>query len=76
MAAEAGVNLTQVVAVLGAGIVAGPLFKRLGFGSILGYLVAGVIIGPFGLKVFREPETILHVAEFGVIMFLFIIGLE
>ncbi|HYD46134.1 MAG TPA: monovalent cation:proton antiporter-2 (CPA2) family protein [Phenylobacterium sp.] len=76
MAAEAGVNLGQVVAVLGAGIVAGPLFKRLGFGSILGYLVAGVIIGPFGLKVFREPQTTLHVAEFGVIMFLFIIGLE
>jgi len=77
MAAEsAGVNLAQVVAVLGAGVVAGPIFKRLGFGSILGYLVAGVAIGPFGLQVLEEPETILHIAEFGVIMFLFIIGLE
>lgn len=77
MAAEStGVNLAQVVAVLGAGVVAGPVFKRLGFGSILGYLAAGVAIGPFGLKVLEEPETILHIAEFGVIMFLFIIGLE
>ncbi|ATQ41233.1 monovalent cation:proton antiporter-2 (CPA2) family protein [Caulobacter mirabilis] len=77
MAAEsAGVNLAQVVAVLGAGVIAGPIFKRLGFGSILGYLVAGIIIGPFGLKVLEEPETILHVAELGVIMFLFVIGLE
>jgi glutathione-regulated potassium-efflux system protein KefB len=77
MAAEAsGVDLLQVVAVLGAGVVAGPLFKRLGFGSILGYLTAGIIIGPFGLKVLSEAETILHIAELGVIMFLFIIGLE
>ncbi|NBB13738.1 potassium transporter [Caulobacter sp. SLTY] len=77
MAAESGgVDLLQVVAVLGAGVVAGPLFKRLGFGSILGYLVAGMLIGPFGLKVLTEPETILHIAELGVIMFLFIIGLE
>jgi len=77
MAVEsAGVNLAQVVVVLGAGVIAGPIFKRLGFGSILGYLVAGIIIGPFGLKVLNEPETILHVAELGVIMFLFIIGLE
>ncbi|MES2033184.1 MAG: monovalent cation:proton antiporter-2 (CPA2) family protein [Pseudomonadota bacterium] len=77
MAAEsAGVNLAQVVAVLGAGVIAGPIFKRLGFGSILGYLVAGIIIGPFALGVLEEPETILHIAELGVIMFLFIIGLE
>ncbi len=75
-AAEHGVNLAQVVAVLGAGVVAGPIFKRLGFGSILGYLLAGVIIGPFCLQVLDEPQTILHIAELGVIMFLFIIGLE
>ncbi|MBX4159257.1 cation:proton antiporter, partial [Lactiplantibacillus plantarum] len=43
---------------------------------VLGYLAAGLAIGPFGLKLFREPETILHVAEFGVVIFLFIIGLE
>jgi len=77
MAAEAaGVNLAQVVAVLGAGVIAGPIFKRLGFGSILGYLVAGIIIGPFALGVLEEPATILHIAELGVIMFLFVIGLE
>ncbi|HBY43777.1 MAG TPA: potassium transporter, partial [Brevundimonas sp.] len=45
-------------------------------GSVLGYLAAGVAIGPFGLALFREPQTILHVAEFGVVIFLFIIGLE
>ncbi|PWK66897.1 monovalent cation:proton antiporter-2 (CPA2) family protein [Aminobacter sp. AP02] len=77
MAAEAsGVDLVPVVALLAAGVVAVPLFKRLGLGSILGYLSAGVIIGPFGIAVFSEAETILHVAELGVVMFLFIIGLE
>ncbi|MBX3596341.1 MAG: monovalent cation:proton antiporter-2 (CPA2) family protein [Rhizobiaceae bacterium] len=79
MAAEAGssgVELVQIVALLGAGVIAVPLFKRIGLGSILGYLTAGLIIGPFGLKIFSEPESILHVAELGVVMFLFIIGLE
>jgi len=77
MAAEAsGPDLLSVVVLLGAGVVAVPLFKRLGLGSILGYLAAGVVIGPFGLKFFSDPETILHVAELGVVMFLFIIGLE
>ncbi|AWC24169.1 NEM-activable K(+)/H(+) antiporter [Aminobacter sp. MSH1] len=77
MAAETtGVDLIPVVALLAAGVVAVPIFKRLGLGSILGYLSAGVIIGPFGIGVFSEAETILHVAELGVVMFLFIIGLE
>ena len=53
-----------------------PIFKRIGLGSILGYLAAGVVIGPFGLGIFSESEAILHVAELGVVMFLFIIGLE
>jgi len=56
--------------------VAVPIFRKLGLGSVLGYLAAGVAIGPFGLALFREPQTILHVAEFGVVIFLFIIGLE
>ena len=64
------------VALLAAGVLAVPVFKRIGLGSVLGYLAAGLAIGPFGLKLFREPETILHVAEFGVVIFLFIIGLE
>jgi glutathione-regulated potassium-efflux system protein KefB len=77
MAAEAaGSDLVHVVALLAAGVVAVPIFKRLGLGSILGYLAAGLVIGPFGLGLFSDPEAILHVAELGVVMFLFIIGLE
>ena len=77
MAAEAsGPDLLSVVVLLGAGVVAVPVFKRLGLGSVLGYLAAGLVIGPFGLGFFSDPETILHVAELGVVMFLFIIGLE
>ncbi len=69
-------DLAHVVARLAAGVVAVPLFKRLGLGSVLGYLAAGVVIGPFGLALFSDPEAILHVAELGVVMFLFLIGLE
>jgi glutathione-regulated potassium-efflux system protein KefB len=77
MAAEAaGSDLVHVVALLAAGVVAVPIFKRLGLGSILGYLAAGLVIGPFGLGLFSDAEAILHVAELGVVMFLFIIGLE
>jgi Kef-type K+ transport system membrane component KefB len=53
-----------------------PLFKRLGLGSVLGYLAAGLAIGPSGLGVFSDPHAILGLAEFGVVMFLFVIGLE
>ena len=74
--ASTGVQLVQVAALLGAGVVAVPLFRKLGLGSVLGYLAAGLAIGPFGFKLFGEPETVLHVAEFGVVIFLFIIGLE
>lgn len=78
MAVEAATSseLIQVVALLGAGVVAVPIFKRLGLGSILGYLAAGLIIGPFGIGIFSDPASILHIAELGVVMFLFIIGLE
>lgn len=69
-------DLLHVVALLGAGVVVVPVFKRLGLGSVLGYLFAGLIIGPFGLGLFSNPEAILHVAELGVVMFLFVIGLE
>ena len=71
-----GLDLGAAAALLAAGVIAVPVFKRVGLGSVLGYLAAGLAIGPFGLKLFREPETILHVAEFGVVIFLFIIGLE
>ncbi|MFC7554956.1 monovalent cation:proton antiporter-2 (CPA2) family protein [Pseudoroseomonas wenyumeiae] len=76
MAAEHGSDLVQVVVVLAAGVVAVPLFRRLGLGSVLGYLAAGLAIGPFGLRFFQDPQAVLHVAELGVVMFLFVIGLE
>ena len=69
-------DVLKTVALLAAGVVLVPLFRRVGLGSVLGYLAAGVVIGPFGLKLFLDPQTILHVAELGVVMFLFIIGLE
>ncbi|RYF80610.1 MAG: potassium transporter, partial [Comamonadaceae bacterium] len=69
-------DLLKVVTLLGAAVVAVPLFKRIGLGSVLGYLAAGLAIGPFGLGLFSDPQTILHTAELGVVMFLFVIGLE
>jgi glutathione-regulated potassium-efflux system protein KefB len=68
--------LVRVVALLGAAVVMVPLFRRLGLGSVLGYLGAGLAIGPFGFGWFADPQAILHVAELGVVMFLFVIGLE
>jgi len=77
LAVEGNANdLVQVVVLLAAGVVAVPLFKRLGLGSVLGYLAAGLAVGPFGLKLFSDSQAILHVAELGVVMFLFVIGLE
>jgi glutathione-regulated potassium-efflux system protein KefB len=76
MVLEGGGELVRVVALLGAAVVAVPLFRRLGLGSVLGYLAAGLVIGPFGLRLFTDPQAILHVAELGVVMFLFVIGLE
>lgn len=78
MSAEASTatQLVPLVTLLGAAVVAVPLFRRLGLGSVLGYLAAGLAIGPFGFRVFTDPQAILHVAELGVVMFLFIIGLE
>jgi glutathione-regulated potassium-efflux system protein KefB len=74
--AAGGVNLTQVVLLLAAGVIAVPIFKRLGLGSVLGYLAAGLVVGPFGLRVVSDPSAVLQAAEFGVVLFLFIIGLE
>ena len=54
-----------------------PIAKRLGLSSLLGYLVAGMVIGPFGLQfVGEEGQSVMHFAEFGVVMMLFLIGLE
>ncbi len=71
-----GVDLLPVVVMLAAGVVAVPVFKRLGLGSVLGYLAAGLLLGPSGIGLIHEPGTVLSAAELGVVMFLFIIGLE
>ncbi|MBN9461564.1 MAG: cation:proton antiporter [Burkholderiales bacterium] len=76
MDAHTSPDLIKVVVLLAAGVVAVPLFRRLGLGSVLGYLAAGLLIGPFGLAVFSDAEHVLQVAELGVVMFLFVIGLE
>ncbi|WP_413615401.1 monovalent cation:proton antiporter-2 (CPA2) family protein [Halomonas cupida] len=76
MADASGFGLVQAVVLLGAAIVAVPLFRRLGLGSVLGYLAGGLTVGPFGFGLIDDPETLLHTAELGVVLFLFIIGLE
>ena len=77
MAAEStAVGLGPVVALLTASVVAVPLFRKFGLGSVLGYLAVGLLVGPFGFGLFTDPVSILHVAELGVVMFLFTIGLE
>ncbi len=67
----------QALVYLAAAIISVPIAKRLGFGSVLGYLLAGIIIGPFLLGLIgEEGEDVMHFAEFGVVMMLFLIGLE
>ncbi|MFK8042612.1 monovalent cation:proton antiporter-2 (CPA2) family protein [Congregibacter sp.] len=69
--------LLEVFVYLAAAVIAVPLAKRFGLGSVLGYLVAGVVIGPtLGLVGSEESVTIQHYAEFGVVMMLFLVGLE
>jgi CPA2 family monovalent cation:H+ antiporter-2 len=69
--------LLQAVIYLGAAVLCVPLAKRLGMGSVLGYLIAGILIGPFVFGfIGAEGKDIMHFAEFGVVMMLFLIGLE
>jgi glutathione-regulated potassium-efflux system ancillary protein KefC/glutathione-regulated potassium-efflux system protein KefB len=68
--------LHSLAALLLAAVIAVPLFRRLGLGSVLGYLAAGIVIGPAMLGLFTDPDTLLHISEFGVVLLLFIIGLE
>ncbi len=68
--------LQSSVIFLSAAVVAVPLAQRLGLGSVLGYLLAGVAIGPWGLGLISDVEAILHFSEFGVVLLLFLIGLE
>ena len=65
----------DAIVLLAGAVITAPLFKRIGLGTVLGYLAAGVIIGPI-IGFIREPEDILKFGELGVVMLLFIIGLE
>jgi CPA2 family monovalent cation:H+ antiporter-2/glutathione-regulated potassium-efflux system protein KefB len=68
--------LTTLVALLAAATIAVPLTRRAGFGSVLGYLVAGIVIGPAGLRLVTGVDEIASIASLGVVMLLFLIGLE
>ena len=68
--------LQSSVIFLSAAVVAVPLAQRFGLGSVLGYLLAGVAIGPWGLRLISDVDAILHFAELGVVLLLFLIGLE
>jgi len=68
--------LIEAIVYLAAAIVAVPISKRLGFGSVLGYLMAGLLIGPYGIGLISDANHTLHFAELGVVFLLFIIGLE
>jgi monovalent cation:proton antiporter-2 (CPA2) family protein len=68
--------LADILILLAAAVIAVPLFQRLGLGAVLGYLVAGASIGPWGLGFIGQVHEIRHIAEFGVVFLLFIIGIE
>lgn len=76
MAATESEFLVQAATYLGAAAITVPIFNRLKLGSILGYLAAGVAVGPFGLDILHQTEGVFHVAELGVVLFLFVVGLE
>lgn len=69
-------QLAYIAVFLGATVLAIPLSRKLGLGSVLGYLAAGIAIGPWGLRIISDGEGVLHIAEFGVVLLLFVIGLE
>ena len=66
----------ELIVFLAAAVIAPPLFNRLGLGAIVGYLAAGLLIGPSGLDIFHDAEGTLKIAELGVVLLLFLIGLE
>ena len=73
---EAGSWLTGSLVYLAAAVIAVPLARLLGLGSIIGYLVAGIAIGPWGLRLIAAPEAVLGFGEIGVVLLLFLVGLE
>lgn len=76
MATESAAFLPTAVAFLAGAVIAVPIAQRLGLGSVIGYLVAGFVLGPSLAGVVGDPVETLHIAEFGVVMLLFVIGLE
>ena len=68
--------LLQLFVFLAAAAIAVPIAKKLGLGSVLGYLIAGIVIGPYGLSLIGNIEEVMHFTEFGVVMMLFLVGLE
>ena len=68
--------LSQAAVFLGAAVVAVPICSRFGLGSVLGYLLAGVAVGPFAFNLVGNTQEIMHIAEFGVVVMLFLVGLE
>lgn len=68
--------IQQSLVFIGAAVLLVPVFRYFGFGSILGYLIAGIIVGPYGLELISDSENIIHFAELGVVLLLFMIGLE
>ncbi len=68
--------LLKLLIFLGAATIAVPLARKFKLGSVLGYLIAGIVIGPFGLSLIDNIEAIMHFTEFGVVMMLFLVGLE
>ena len=68
--------LHDIALFLAAAVLFVPLFRRLGFGAVLGYLAGGIFIGPYGCGFISDVDAILHISEFGVVLLLFVIGLE
>lgn len=70
------VYLQQFLIFIGFSIIIVPIMQKFGFGSVLGYLIAGIVVGPFGFKLIAASENVSHISEFGVVFLLFMIGLE
>ncbi|MGL6297425.1 MAG: cation:proton antiporter, partial [Plesiomonas sp.] len=69
-------TMHDVILFLSAAVIAVPLARKAGIGAVLGYLLAGMAIGPWGLKLISDVDAVLHFSELGVVLLLFIIGLE
>ena len=70
------INLNQCAVLLGAAVLAVSIFRLLKLSSILGYVAAGMVIGPWGFRLVKDVESVLSFSEFGIVLLLFIIGLE